>query len=46
MVVNSKGRKEQKIAEKFLSEVLKINDLKRLLRKKFSKEQDWNPKMR
>ncbi len=26
--------------------MLKITDLKRLLRKKFSKEQDWSPRMR
>lgn len=46
LVSHGKGRKEQKIVEKFLAEVLKINDLKRLLSKKFSKELDWSPKMR
>jgi hypothetical protein len=47
MVINHcKLRREQKILEKFLAEVLKISDLKRLLRNKFSKELDWSPKMR
>lgn len=32
--------------EKFLSEVLKITDLKRLMKDKFFKEADWSPKMR
>jgi malonyl CoA-acyl carrier protein transacylase len=30
----------------FLGDVLKITDLKRLLKKKFSKEKDWTQKMR
>jgi hypothetical protein len=37
---------QQKIIEKFLAEVLKLGDLKRLLKQKFTRESDWTPKMR
>jgi hypothetical protein len=30
----------------FLGDVLKITDIKKLLKKKFSQEQSWGPKMR
>jgi hypothetical protein len=35
-----------KIIERFLAQVLKTGDLKRLLKQKFAKESDWSNKMR
>lgn len=37
---------KQKILEMFLADVLKVNDLKRLLKNKFSKERHWGQQMR